>query len=166
MYQPWFFQGLVFVAFFPLAGGPPGPLLFGDIFAVPNGVLLAGKSADKHHNNRPAPANSFGRYKKSWYTACMKQPSVKWFPFFRTWTKTEAVIIWRWLLGFRIYGMSVERLEVAASGLSLVMGTFPVFIGQKQEEKEENSKKKDEEETKNKNYKKRKEKQTEKKYTT
>jgi hypothetical protein len=42
--------------------------------------------------------------------------------------------------------MSVERLEVAASGLSLVMSTFPVLIGQK-EEKESNPKKKDEEET-------------------
>jgi hypothetical protein len=44
--------------------------------------------------------------------------------------------------------MSVERLEVAASGLSLVMSTFPVLICQK-EEKEPNSKKKDKEETKN-----------------
>jgi hypothetical protein len=41
--------------------------------------------------------------------------------------------------------MSVERLEVAASGLSLFMSTFPVMIGQ---EKEPDSKKKDEEEIK------------------
>jgi hypothetical protein len=40
--------------------------------------------------------------------------------------------------------MSIERLEVAASGLSLVMSTFPVLIGQK-EEKEPNPKKKKEE---------------------
>ena len=77
MYQPWFFQGLAFVAFFLLAGGPSGPLLFGDIFAGLNGVLLAGIFVDKLHNNRPAHANSSGRYKKSYYTACMKQPSVK-----------------------------------------------------------------------------------------
>ena len=44
--------------------------------------------------------------------------------------------------------MSIERLEVAASGLSFVMGTFPVLIGQK-EEKEPNSKKKEEEKIKN-----------------
>ena len=62
-------------------------------------------------------------------------------------------------MGFRIYGMSVERLEVAASGLSLVMSTFPVLIGQKKEEKEPDSKKKEEEETKNKNYRRREEKQ-------
>jgi len=68
-------------------------------------------------------------------------------------------------LGFHIYGMSVERLEVAASGLSLVMGTFPVFIGKKQEEKEGNSKKKDKEETKNKNYKRWEEKQEAEKKT-
>jgi hypothetical protein len=43
--------------------------------------------------------------------------------------------------------MFIERLEVSASGLSFVMGTFPVLIGQK-EEKEPNSKKKKEEETK------------------
>ena len=65
-------------------------------------------------------------------------------------------------MGFRIYGMSVERLEVAASGLSLFMSTFPILIGQKKEEKEENSKKNEEEEIKNNNYKKREEKQTEK----
>ena len=58
--------------------------------------------------------------------------------------------------------MFVERLEVSASGLSFVMSTFPVLIGQK-EEQEPNPKKKDEEETKNKNYKRREEKQTEKK---
>jgi len=77
MYQPRFFQGLAFFAFFLLVGGLPGPLLFDDIFAVPNDVLVAGNSADKHHNNRPALANSSGRYKKSCYIACMKQPSVK-----------------------------------------------------------------------------------------
>jgi hypothetical protein len=43
--------------------------------------------------------------------------------------------------------MFIERLEVSASGLSFVMSTFPVLIGQK-EEKEPNSKKKKEEETK------------------
>jgi hypothetical protein len=77
MYPPRFFQGLAFFAFFPLAGGPPGPLLFGDIFAVLNGVLLAENSTDKHHNNRPALANSSSRYKKFFHTACMKLPSVK-----------------------------------------------------------------------------------------
>ncbi len=51
-------------------------------------------------------------------------------------------------MGFRIYGMSVERLEVAASSLSLVMSTFQVMIGQEKEEKEPDSKKKDKEETK------------------
>ena len=66
-------------------------------------------------------------------------------------------------MGFRIYGMSVERLEVAASGLSLVMGTFPVLIGQKKEEKEPDSKKKDKEETKIRTTEGREEKQTEKK---
>jgi hypothetical protein len=44
--------------------------------------------------------------------------------------------------------MSVERLEVAASGLSLFMSTFPVLIGQEEEEKEPDSKKKNEEESK------------------
>jgi hypothetical protein len=44
--------------------------------------------------------------------------------------------------------MSVERLEVAASGLSLVMSTFPIMIGQEKEEKEPDSKKKNKEETK------------------
>jgi hypothetical protein len=44
--------------------------------------------------------------------------------------------------------MSVERLEVAASGLSFVMSTFPVLIGQEKEEKEPDSKKRDKEETK------------------
>jgi hypothetical protein len=44
--------------------------------------------------------------------------------------------------------MSVERLEVAASGLSLVMSTFPIMIGQEKEEKEPDSKKKNEEESK------------------
>jgi len=77
MYQPRFFQDLVFFAFFPLAGGPPAPLLFDDIFSVPGGVLLAGKSGYKHHNNRPAHANNSGRYKKPWHTAGTKQPSVK-----------------------------------------------------------------------------------------
>jgi len=47
--------------------------------------------------------------------------------------------------------MTVERLEVAASGLSLVMSTFPVLIGPKGKKRQ------------NKNYKKREEKQTEKK---
>ena len=51
-------------------------------------------------------------------------------------------------MGFRIYGMSVERLEVAASGLSFVMSTFPVLIGQEKEEKEPDSKKRDKEEIK------------------
>jgi len=77
MYQPRFFQDLAFFAFFPLAGGPPGLLLFADIFAGLNGVLLAGIFVDKPHNNRPAHANSSGRYKKPYYTACMKQPLVK-----------------------------------------------------------------------------------------
>jgi len=44
--------------------------------------------------------------------------------------------------------MSVERLEVAASGLSFVMGTFTVLIGQEREGKELDPKKKDEEEIK------------------
>ena len=59
--------------------------------------------------------------------------------------------------------MSVERLEVAASGLSLVMNTFPVLIGQEKEEKEPDSKKKEEEEAKIKELQKGKEKQAEKK---
>ncbi len=52
-------------------------LAFGQSDSVLAGVLLAGKSADKHHNNRPGPANSSGRYKRSCHTACTKQPSVK-----------------------------------------------------------------------------------------
>jgi hypothetical protein len=84
IYQPRFFENHVFFAFFPLAGGPPDLLLFGDIFSVLGGVLLAEKSADKYHNNRPARANNSGRYKKSWHTVCTKQLSVKSFPFFRT----------------------------------------------------------------------------------
>ena len=127
MHQPRFFADLAFFAFFPLAGGSLDRLLFGDIFAVPGDVLLAGKSADMHHHNRLAPANSSGRYKKSGHTAGTKQPSVECLSFFRSWPKTEAVIIWRCLLGFRIYGMSLERLEVAASGLSFVMTTFPLL---------------------------------------
>ncbi len=41
------------------------------------------------------------------------------------------------LVGVRIYGVSVERLEVAASGLSLVMSTFPfpVLIGQERKKR-------------------------------
>ena len=76
MYQPWFFQGPAFFAFFPLAGGPPCPLLFGDIFAGLNGGLLAGSGADRSHNSRPALASSSDRHKKFCRTACMKQPSV------------------------------------------------------------------------------------------
>jgi len=77
MCQPRFFLDCVFFAFFPLAGELPGPLLFGDIFAGLNGVLLAWILVDKPHNNKPAHANSSGRHKKSYHTACMKQPSVK-----------------------------------------------------------------------------------------
>jgi len=77
MHQPRFFADRAFFAFLPLAGGPLGPLVSGDIFSAPGGVLLAGKSAGRHHNNRPAPANSSGRYKKSWHTAGMKLSSVK-----------------------------------------------------------------------------------------
>jgi len=44
--------------------------------------------------------------------------------------------------------MSIERLEVAASGLLLVMSTFPVLIGQEKEEEEPDLKKKEEEEIK------------------
>jgi len=77
MHQPRFFVDLAFFAFFLLAGGPPGPLVFGDIFSALYGVLLAGKFADKHHNNRPAPANSSDKYKRSWHTTGTKQPSVK-----------------------------------------------------------------------------------------
>jgi hypothetical protein len=77
MHQPRFFQKLASFAFFPLVGGPPGLLLFVDIFAVPNGGLLAGNGADRHHNNRPALANNSSRDKKFCHTACMKQPSVK-----------------------------------------------------------------------------------------
>jgi hypothetical protein len=83
MHQPRFFQKLASFAFFPLVGGPPGLLLFVDIFAGPNGGLLAGISADKHHNSRPVPASSSGRYKNFCHTVCMKQPSVKGSPFFR-----------------------------------------------------------------------------------
>jgi len=77
MYQPRFFRGLVFFAFFPLVGGPPGLLLFGDISAELNGGLLAGNGADMNHDNRPALASNFGRRKKSCRTTCRKQPSVK-----------------------------------------------------------------------------------------
>jgi hypothetical protein len=52
------------------------------------------------------------------------------------------------LVGLPYLRVSVERLEVAASGLSFVMSTFPVLIGQEKEEKEPDSKKKDKEETK------------------
>jgi hypothetical protein len=77
MHQPRFFQKLVSFAFFLLAGGPPCLLLFGDIFAGLNGVLLAWNFDDKNHNSRPALASSFGKYKKFCHTTCMKQPSVK-----------------------------------------------------------------------------------------
>jgi hypothetical protein len=77
MHQPRFFADRAFFVFFPLAGGPLGPSVSGDIFSALCGVLLAGKSAGRHHNNRPAPANSSGRYKKSWHTTGTKQPSVK-----------------------------------------------------------------------------------------
>ncbi len=74
MYHPWFFQGSAFVAFFLLAGEPPGLLLFGDISAGLNGGLLVGSGADNNHNSRPALASSSGRHKKSCHTACTKQP--------------------------------------------------------------------------------------------
>jgi hypothetical protein len=61
-------------------------------------------------------------------------------------------------LGFLIYGMSLERLEVAASGLSLVMNTYPLLSNIKKEEKEENTKKKEEENINLYNYKNREEK--------
>lgn len=77
MYQPRFFQDLAFFAFFPLVGGPPCLLLFGDIFAGLNGGLLAGSGADRNRNSRPVLASSSGRYKKFCHTACMKQPSVR-----------------------------------------------------------------------------------------
>ncbi|PIX89946.1 MAG: hypothetical protein COZ29_02570 [Candidatus Moranbacteria bacterium CG_4_10_14_3_um_filter_45_9] len=77
MHQPRFFADFAFFAFFPLAGGPLGPSVSGDIFSALCGVLRAGKFAGKHHNSRPAPASSYDRYKKSWHTADTKQPSVK-----------------------------------------------------------------------------------------
>jgi len=77
MYQPRFFRDRAFFAFFPLAGGSPDLLLFGDISFVSDSVLLAVMPVDKHHNNRPALANSSGRYKKSWHTDCTKQSSVE-----------------------------------------------------------------------------------------
>ena len=83
MHQPRFFQKLVSFDFFPLAGGPPGLLRFVDIFAVPNGGLLAENGADRNHDSRLAHASSSGRYKILCHTACMKQTSVKGFPFFR-----------------------------------------------------------------------------------
>jgi len=61
MYQPRFFRYRAFFAFFPLADGSPDLLLFGDIVSVPDSVLLVEMPADKHHNNRPALANSSGR---------------------------------------------------------------------------------------------------------
>ncbi len=67
------------------------------------------------------------------------------------------------MLGFRIYGMSVERLEVAASGLSFVMNTYPLLSNKKKEEKEEKTKKKEEEDINIYNGKNREEKQAEKK---
>jgi len=77
MYHPWFFQDLVFFAFFPLVGGFPCLLLFGDIFAGPNGGLLARNGADKNHSSRPVLASSSGRHKKLCHTACIKQPSAR-----------------------------------------------------------------------------------------
>ena len=56
-------------------------------------------------------------------------------------------------MGFRIYGISLERLEVAASGLSFVMSTFPLLSIKKKEEKEEKPKKMEEEEINIYNYK-------------
>ena len=58
--------------------------------------------------------------------------------------------------------MSLERLEVAASGLSFVISTFPLFY-KKKEEKEEKTKKIEEEDINLYNYKNREEKQIEKK---
>jgi len=83
MYQPRFFQELAFFAFVLLAGGPPGLLLFGDIFAGLNDGLLSGNDADRNHNSRPALASSSGRHKKFRHTACKEQPSVRESPFFR-----------------------------------------------------------------------------------
>jgi hypothetical protein len=83
MYQPRFFRGLVFFAFFPLAGEPPGLLLFGDISAGLIDGLLAANGVDRNHDSRPVLASSSGRYKKFCHTTCMKQPSVNGSPFFR-----------------------------------------------------------------------------------
>ncbi len=38
-------------------------------------------------------------------------------------------------MGFRIYGMSVERLEVAASGLSFAKSNFPILSFKKRKKK-------------------------------
>ena len=57
---------------------------------------------------------------------------------------------------------SEGRLEVAASGLSLVMSTFPVLIGPKGKKRKKIQRKR-RKKRQNKNYKKREEKQTEKK---
>jgi len=83
MYQPRFFQQLAFFVFVPLAGGPPCLLQSCDIFVGLNGGLLAENGADKNHNSRPGLASSFDRHKKFCHTVCIKQPSVRWFPFFR-----------------------------------------------------------------------------------
>ena len=61
MHQPRFFQKLASFAFSPLAGEPPGLLRIVDIFAVPNGGLLAENGADRNHDSRPALASSSGR---------------------------------------------------------------------------------------------------------
>jgi len=71
MHHPWFFLKLASFAFFPLAGGPPAPLLSCDIFVGLNGVLCAWKFDDKNHDSKPALASSSGRYGKSCHTTCM-----------------------------------------------------------------------------------------------
>ena len=59
--------------------------------------------------------------------------------------------------------MSVERLEVAASGLSFVMGTFPLLSVKRRKKKKKIQRKREEEQINIYNYKNREENQTEKK---
>ena len=163
MYQPRFFQKLASFAFFPLAGGPLCLLLSVDIFAGPNGALLSGNSADRNHDSRPALASSSGRYKIFCHTACMKQPSVKGFPFFRLEQKRKP-----WLYEGACWASVVTGCLLEGSKLSLrafrslwILTRY--YQTKKKEEKEEKTKKKEEENINIYNYKKREEKQTEKK---
>ena len=162
MHQPRFFQKFASCVFFLLADEPPCPLQFGDIFAGLNGGRLAGNGADRNHNSKLVLASSSGRCKKFCHIACMKQPSVRWSPFFRLEQKRKP-----WL-GERAFWASVftgclkkgSKLQLRAFR---PLWDFPVIIDRKMEGKEVNLKKKEEEEIKYYNFKKREEKKTEKK---